>query len=161
MGVKIEAMRELAEMLAGGDRRSIGRADDVVALVAAAPQRFEELWACLKHADGLVRMRAGDTLEKLSRTGMAPFRSHKKELLGGALDDGSAELRWHLIPMAARLTLTEGEAAKLCGTLDERLRQDKSRIVRVAALQAGFELAARQSPACRGFPAHVGLCARL
>jgi hypothetical protein len=151
-----EGMRSFAEMLAGGDRRSIGRADEAVALVAAKPERFEELWACLPHRDGLVRMRAGDALEKLSRAEAAPFQAHKQELLGGGLDDGTAELRWHLIAIAARLTLSEREAGKFCVYLEERLHHDPSRIVRVSALQAGFDLASRHRSLAAAFRRMLG-----
>jgi hypothetical protein len=144
-------MHGFAEILAGRDRRSIGRADEVVALVAAESERFGELWACLQHRDGLVRMRAGDALEKLSRADAAPFQVHKKELLGGASDDGSSELRWQLIPITARLALSEHEAERLCVYLEDRLRHDKSRIVRVTALQAGFDLARHLRQLADGF----------
>ena len=64
-------------------------------------------------------------------------------LLDGSLDDGTAEMRWHLIAIAARLALTAVEAKRLCAYLDDRLRHDASRIVRVMALQAAYDLAAR------------------
>jgi hypothetical protein len=82
---------------------------------------------------------------------VAPFQAHKRKLLGGGLDDGSAKLRWHLIAIAARLTLTECEAEKLCGYLEGRLHHDTSRIVRVSALQAGFDLASRHRSLAAAF----------
>ena len=136
-------VRDFASALSGGDRRSIGRSSEVVAAVRKAPSRFEELWACLTQDDPIVRMRAADALEKLGRENPTCFDGHKKALLGGALDDGTAEVRWHLIVIAARLTLTATEAKRLCAYLDDRLRHDASRIVRVMALQAAFDLCRR------------------
>jgi len=59
---KLNPMEGFAKMLTGGDRRSIGKADAVVKRVRGAPQRFEELWACLRHSDPVVRMRAADAM---------------------------------------------------------------------------------------------------
>ena len=126
-------VRDFASALSGGDRRSIGRADKVVDAIRREPDRVEELWGCLTHDDPIVRMRAADALEKLSREAAAPFGAHKKALLDGSLDDGTAEMRWHLIAIAARLALTAVEAKRLCAYLDDRLRHDASRIVRHGA----------------------------
>lgn len=140
-----QASREpnaIAESLRGGDRRSIGGADRVAALVVADGSRFAELWDCLRHADPLVRMRASDALEKVSRRRSELLQAHKRELLSWELDDGTAEVRWHLIAMAARLVLSPGEAAKLMASLSHHLHTDESRIVKVAALQAAVEIGA-------------------
>ncbi|MGD0192422.1 MAG: hypothetical protein ABSD74_16920 [Rhizomicrobium sp.] len=139
----IAGMKSFAAALKGGDRRSIGRADNVVAAVRNEPERFEELWACLADADPLVRMRAADALEKLSREDAARFGKRKKELLSGRLDDGTAEVRWHPIAIEARLALTATDAAVLVRKCDHYLRHDDSRIVRVMALQAAHDVASR------------------
>lgn len=139
----VAGVREFAKILAGGDRRSIGEADAVAAAVAKEPGRFPELWTCLSHGDGVVRMRAADALEKLSRSDIALFRPHKKALLSGARDDGTSEVRWHLVVLMARLPLTEAEAKTLCIRLDDYLRNDDSRIVRANALEAACEVAKR------------------
>ncbi len=144
-------MRDFAKALAGGDRRSIGRADAAVAAVTREPQCFGALWDCLKHPDPLVRMRAADALEKISRTEPSLFAAHKKELLGGALDDGTVEVRWNLIAIAPRLRLTAPEAKKFCAYLDKLLHTDPSRIVKVTALQAAFDLSRCHSAVCDAF----------
>lgn len=103
-------MDSFSERLKGGDRRSIGNSNAVVQCVLQKPDRFGELWACLRNGDPLVRMRAADALEKISRVDVSFFEGKKKELLGGELEDGTSELRWHLIAMTARLPLDAGEA---------------------------------------------------
>lgn len=100
-------------MLAGGDRRSIGKAESVTAIVARSPRRFAELWACLGDPDSLVRMRAADAAEKVTRAAPELLADVKGELLDGALDDGTREVRWHLIAMTPRLPLTLAEAKAL------------------------------------------------
>ncbi len=133
----------LASLLAGGDRRSIGQADAVAALVAEQPWLLDELWDCLGDADPVVRMRAADALEKVSRVTRAWFNRHKAALLANAFDDGTAEMRWHLIAITSRVDMDGREAARFCGALRHWLRNDPSRIVKVAALQAAYDVQVR------------------
>jgi len=60
-------MTKFQDLLAGSDRRSIGRANEAVTAVERDPARFEKLWDCLKNQDPIVRMRAADALEKITR----------------------------------------------------------------------------------------------
>lgn len=139
--------RAFERTLAGGDRRSIGGANAAAAAVRRDPSRFDELWRCLGHREPLVRMRAADALEKYSRTSPAAFEVHKGDLLARTADDGTVEVRWHLIAIVARLRLSGDEALTLCAYLEDRLRHDASRIVKVAALQAAHDVA-RVHAAC-------------
>lgn len=127
-------------MLTGGDRRSIGRANIVVEELTAQPDRLTELWACLTSLDPLVRMRAADALEKFSRISPAAFNVHKAALLAQKLDDGSAEVRWHLIAITSRLKLCPLEAQQFARYLHDRVKNDSSKIVKVMALQAAKDL---------------------
>jgi vesicle coat complex subunit len=129
-----------SSLLQGGDRRSIGRSDDAVDGVRRAPGRFDELWACLAHKDPIVRMRAADALEKITRSDASSLACHKQDLLAETFDDGTPEVRWHLIAMVRRLPLDAAEAARVFKRLDRLLREDASRIVKTAALQTAFEL---------------------
>jgi len=127
-------------LLAGGDRRSIGRADAVAAIVEKKPDRFAALWDCLSHADPLVRMRAADALEKVSRRHAELFKAKRKILLSDALDDGTPEMRWHLIAIASRLALSAREAKAFLRYLEDRVRNDPSRIVKATALEAAWRI---------------------
>lgn len=122
--------------LGGGDRRSIGQAEAVAAAVRAEPARVAELWSCLRSTDPLVRMRAADALEKISRDDSAPFVQWKHELLTGAVGDGTAEVCWNLLAIVPRLPLTEEEAQAFVTKLAGHLYDDPSRIVRTASLEA-------------------------
>ena len=134
-----------SSLLQGGDRRSIGRADEAVESVRRAPGRFDELWACLAHGDPVVRMRAIDAVEKISRFNAAALACRKQALLSNAFDDGTPEVRWHLIAMLRRVPLDAAEVASTLKRLDRLLHEDESRIVKTAALQTAFELR-HQSP---------------
>jgi hypothetical protein len=133
-------MEPFSSLLQGGDRRSIGRSDEAVAGVRRAPERFDELWACLAHDDSVVRMRAADALEKITRLAPSLLACHKQALLDDTFDDGTPDVRWPLIAMWRRLPLDAAEAASVFKRLDHLLREDESRIVKTAALQTAFEL---------------------
>lgn len=133
-------MNGLLLQLTGGDRRSIGRANDVAAAVLADPSRLDELCAGLTHGDPLVRMRAADAMEKVSCQRPAWIQKYKSALLGAVADTPQAEVRWHVAQMIPRLALSAAERdiafALLVGYLG-----DKSSILRTAALQAISDLA--------------------
>jgi len=105
--------------------------------------RFDELWGCLRDIDPLVRMRAADALEKISRVHPDLFEPYREALLTTKLEDGSPEVRWHLIAIKSRLALQESDAARFYKYLDQCLRHDASRIVKVAALQAAYDLSVK------------------
>jgi hypothetical protein len=136
-------MKSFAAALRGGDRRSIGRSNAVVDAVRRKPDRFGELWECLSNADAIVRTRAADALEKLTRDHPTLLAPYKDALLARSLDEDTADVRWHLIAMLSRLPLDLAEAKTIMTSLDQALRHDRSRIVKVMALQAAADLASR------------------
>jgi hypothetical protein len=72
----------LSSILQGGDRRSLGRANSVVALILSQPARFPELIECLWSDDAIIRMRAADAAEKISAQKPQLLHPFKAELLG-------------------------------------------------------------------------------
>lgn len=85
--------QSLLALLAGGDRRSIGRADQVATTVLRSPRLFPRLIQGLWSADSLVRMRAADAVEKISREKPELLRRYKKELLGLMQEAGMKQQR--------------------------------------------------------------------
>jgi hypothetical protein len=132
--------RPLRPLLEGGDRRSTGGADEAARSAAVDPAAAEELWNLLEDCDPIIRMRAADALEKASRTRPDLLLPNKQALLGARYEDGTAEVRWHLFAMCARLPLDAREAKDLLARLDGALRGDGSRIVKVMALQAAWDI---------------------
>jgi len=132
--------KNILSLLAGGDRRSIGRANQVVAAVVQSPATFPELIKGLWSGDSLVRMRAADAVEKISRQKPEILRPYKKELLGLMQEAEEKEARWHLAAIAPRLPLNAGERAIAVAALKNYL-DDRSSIVRTFALQALSDLA--------------------
>jgi hypothetical protein len=126
-------------LLSGGDRRSIGRSNQIVNLVLTTPRRFAELTKCLWSDDPIVRMRAADSAEKVSAVKPELLKPYKAELLGLLAEAEQIELRWHLAQMIPRLRLTQGERERALETLQLYL-EDQSSIVRTFALQALTDL---------------------
>ena len=61
------ARRDILSLLQGRDRRTIGRSDKVAAILSRNPELFPQLIAGLWAVDPLVRMRAADAVEKVTR----------------------------------------------------------------------------------------------
>src|SRR5271163_2220629 len=109
--------KHILPLLQGGDRRTIGRADQVAAIVSGTPKRFPELIAGLWSEDPLVRMRAADAAEKVTRKNPELLRPYKKELLGLMAEATQQELRWHLAAMVPRIALNAKERRAVISVL--------------------------------------------
>jgi hypothetical protein len=132
-------MHRLLELLQGGDRRSIGRANEAAAEVLSNPGLFGVLIQGMTSTDPLIRMRAADAAEKVTAKRPELLAPHKRSLLLQTSQATQQEVRWHLALMLPRLELNARErkaaAAILQGWLD-----DRSRIIQVCALQGLAEL---------------------
>ena len=132
----------LLGMLTGGDRRSIGRADAVARIVVRQPRLLAVLIDGMADPDPLVRMRAADAAEKVTRQHPEWLVPHKHRLIGDLAATDEAEVRWHVAQMLPRLRLGGGDERKALQILLRYLRDD-SRIVKVSSMQALFDLARR------------------
>lgn len=132
--------KSLLAQLTGGDRRSLGHANEVAAMVVKNPEMFPALFEGLWSADPLVRMRAADAAEKVTRTKHELLQPYKKELLGLMAEERQAEVRWHLALMIPRLRLNAKEREAAVSLLHAYL-EDHSSIVRTHALQGLADLA--------------------
>src|SRR5580658_10529878 len=128
------AQLPLFSTLQGGDRKSLGQANHVVALILGQPKRFAELLECLWRDDPVVRMRAADAAEKITAQRPELLRPFKAELLGLAGEAVQQELRWHLALMIPRLQLTRAERQSAFALFKEYLN-DRGSIVKTHALQ--------------------------
>ena len=132
--------RDILVLLKGGDRRSTGRSDQIAAVVSKDPKLFPKLIAGLWSPDPLVRMRAADAAEKVTRKNPALLTPYKKELLGLMTEATQQELRWHLAVMVPRVPLNATERQLAISALNTYL-EDRSSIVKTFALQGLADLA--------------------
>jgi hypothetical protein len=136
--------KNILALLKGADRRTIGRADEVAAMVRKNPKLFEQLVAGLWSPDARVRMRAADAAEKVTRENHEFLRPYKEELLGLMSETPEQELRWHLAVMVPRLELSLKEKQRAISWLHAYL-EDRSSIVKTFALQGLADLAREDS----------------
>jgi len=135
-----EVPRNILSLLEGGDQRTIGRSDQVAAMVSDDPVLFPDLIAGLWAADPLVRMRAADAAEKVTRKHRELLRPYTKELLGLMTEVQQQEVRWHLAVMIPRLPLSPKQQELAISSLNSYL-EDRSSIVKTFALQGLADLA--------------------
>jgi len=134
-------MHVLLNKLQGGDRRSIGKVDEVVDQVLRSVSLFEVLVEGLQVKDPLIRMRSADAVEKVTRVRPDLLKPYKKILIRLAGETDQQEVRWHLAQILPRLPLTPGDRQAIVDTLYAYLN-DKSKIVVTFALQSLADLAA-------------------
>jgi hypothetical protein len=130
----------LAARLSGGDRRSVGAADEIAAETLGDASLAPLLVDLMRHADPIVRMRAADALEKASRQIPCLIAPHADALITRIGPIAQQEVRWHVAQMIPRLPLTARQHADAVGLLRGYV-QDQSRIVVVEALTALTALA--------------------
>jgi hypothetical protein len=140
--------KDILDLLGGGDRRMIKHADRVAAMVFDDAKLFPKLIAGLWSADPLVRMRAADAAEKVTRKHPELLQRYKKELLGLMAETQEQELRWHLAVMVPRLVLNARERQAVVSLLKGYL-EDHSSMVKTFALQ-GLADMAEAEPSFRG-----------
>lgn len=128
-------------MLAGGDRRSIGRADEVAASVLDGSMEVDGLFEAMFDDDAIVRMRAADALEKVSAQRPEWLHPFRERWLARLPDVRQMEVRWHTAQMLPRLRLTPRQLHAVAVPWLVNALCDRSRIVQVCALQALADLA--------------------
>lgn len=131
---------KIIQKLGGGDRRSIGRSNEVVTLALKDPKLVTELLIGIQHDDPLIRMRSADVLEKVTVRHPEWLQPHKRLLLDEIAAIEQQEVRWHVAQMIPRLQMTSRDRAKAVRIL-ERYCEDESRIVRTFSMQALADIA--------------------
>ena len=131
---------DILKKLEGGDRRSIGRANEVVADVLDDPALFEVVFCAMLGDDPVVRMRAADAVEKIIARRPEYLQPHKTKLIQRVAKIQQQEVRWHFAQMIPGLELSEDERAVVVEILLGYL-SDESKIVKTFSMQALADLA--------------------
>jgi hypothetical protein len=104
-------VREVLAKLAGGNRRSIGRSEEVVSDIMRDPTLFEAVFGGMLSEDPLIRMRSADAVEKFTASHPEYLQAHKETLIGQVASVEQQEVRWHVAQMLPRLELNTDERA--------------------------------------------------
>jgi len=147
-------MHAILKMLEGGDRRSIGRSNEVVPLVLDKPELFDVLMSGIAFDDPLVSMRCADAAEKVTALHPEYLRPYKRTLIEKLSRLEQKEVRWHVAAMLARLPLSENEQPGVVEILLS-YTNDRSSIVKTIAMQSLAELALRDENLRPGVLRHI------
>ena len=151
-------MSKVSDKLKGGDRRSIGRADEVVGEVLDEPELFAEVFEGMLCDDDVVRMRAADVVEKVTAERPEYLDPFKSRLINEVANIDQQEVRWHVAQMLPRVKLSKKQRDKAVEILLNYIETDKSKIVKTFSIQALADFA-EQDPKLR--PQVVKLIMRL
>ncbi len=120
----------IIQMLSGGDKRSIGKSDEVTKLVLKNNSLFI-LFNCLLVSDELIRMRAADAIEKVTITKPELLKPFKNKILNEVANIHQQEVEWHVAQLIPRLDLTPDEFKMAVIILNKFIDNTKSNIVKV------------------------------
>jgi hypothetical protein len=133
-------MNNLEAYLKGGDLRSTAGVSQLLPMIKNQND-FDLLFPYLSAENRLLAMRAADAIEKITLDHaefLIPHTAHLIRLLDRARHK---ELKWHLAQLIARVPLTNDQLHHIWLILTKwAMDTSESRIVRVNALQALFEL---------------------
>lgn len=138
-------MIKILEKLQGGDLRSIGKVDEVVSDVLSDSSLFSRLIDGMCSQDPVIRMRAADAAEKITRIypdWLIPF---KKRLIEEVPQIEQQEVQWHLAQMFSRLCLEDDELDRVVNLLCQWIQGSKSKIVKVNAMQSLCDIASKHT----------------
>ncbi len=125
----------LEQELSGGHPNSLGRTDQVVRETLEDRGRLKGLFGCLRSEDAVVRMRAGDALEKVCRERPAWFSPYRPRLLGEVAKIDQPSVQWHLAQILGQILLTPAQFARAKSILKRNLEQSTDWIVLNVTMQ--------------------------
>lgn len=134
----------LLGMLAGGDLRSDGMANEVVEIVLTNEELFDELFIGLRDSDDVVRGRAADALEKIARSRPELLLEQLPELIHMAKSDAVAMVRWHIAMIFGYLAVYPDVVDEISAVLVDLL-SDRSVFVKSWAI-VGLSIVGRNYP---------------
>ena len=137
-------MADILEKLRGGDLRSIGRANEVAREVEDNPAIFESVFNGLVNDDPVIRMRAADVIEKVTRRRPELLFNYTSKVLSIMASAKQQEVCWHMAQIAPRLNYNESQENEIIESLKSYLVH-KSKIVQVTAMESLATFAERNT----------------
>ncbi len=116
-------------LLTGGHPNSLGHTEEVIHFVFENPGELKTLFDCLFVSDELVRMRAGDALEKICRVHPDWFSDYIDRLQTEVYKIDQPSVQWHLVQMMGELDLNEIQTKRAIEILRSNLEHATDWIV--------------------------------
>ena len=133
-------MHRLLHKLEGGDRRSIGRSNEVALKILKEPSLFHVLIDGLRIDNPIIKMHASDAMEKVTLEHPEYLLPYKRQLMELAANSEQNEVRWHMAQMLPRLKLNHKETISFVNILLAYLSGNSS-IVNTFVMQAFSDIA--------------------
>lgn len=137
----------MLEWISGGDLRSDGLADEVVAFVLQHPDLIADLAVGLDAADDVIRGRTADAMEKIARSRPDLLVSYLPQLVAISRSDPVPMVRMHVAMLLGHLAIYSEHADQLTSALFDIL-DDESVFARSWAI-VSLCILARKHPAER------------
>ena len=132
--------KDLLELLAGNDLRSLGKSSDIISLIGDQ-KTFDELFIHLYNQNRAIVMKTIDVIEKITLKNKEYLQKHKSEILKISKNVENIELKWHLAQILARIKYANDEMEIVWKTLKQWiLNKGESKIVLVNSLQSLYEI---------------------
>lgn len=132
-------MNKVFEELGYGDRRSIGKSNEIVRVVLDKPILIADLIDGMTSENPVLRMRCADAAEKVSAIKPELLQPFLNILIEKISPIDQQEVRWHFAQIIPRLRLTAVEQKRVVKILRGYL-DDPSRIVQTFSYQALADL---------------------
>ncbi len=119
-------MNQLLQWLAGGDLRSDGLSNEAASFVLENPEVFDDLFEGLEVSDDVIRGRAADALEKVSRSRPDLFSDRLSDLFQIAEKDRVPMVLMHVAMMLGHLVTYEEKIDEIFDVLVELLGHESA-----------------------------------
>ncbi len=126
----------IEERLTGGDPRSLGNTEQVVAETLANADLLPELFECMFSSDEIVRMRAGDAVEKICNQHPDWLQPYIERLLTEVYAIRQPSVQWHLAQMLAEVSLSPEQKPRAIAVLRGNLETMDDWIVTNLSLES-------------------------
>jgi hypothetical protein len=134
----LSAVRKL---LAGGNRTSVGEADQVIQKLLKAPSGLSEIYSLFLDEDPVVAMRASYVAMRVAEQKPESVQPFAKNLLKDLELYTQQEVRWHIPQLLVHLNLTKAQKRRAYEVVMNWAETDKSKIVGYYGFQAAADFA--------------------
>lgn len=131
-------------VLAGGDPRSLGRAQEVVDAVLADPDQLPELFDAVLDEDELVRMRAADAVEKVASRHPEWLVPYVERLLSEVAGIEQDSVRWHVAQLLGEVPLSAEQRERAIALLERFADEGRNGFVVAHSLSSLAALAEQE-----------------
>ena len=133
-------MKDLNDLLAGNDLRSLGESSKIIAMINDQ-ESFDTLCEYLDTGNRTTVMKAIDVIEKITAQKNDFLQKHKSKIIDLSKNAKHIELKWHLAQLLERIKYTDEETTTVWNIVKEwTLNKNESKIVRVNSLQTLYDI---------------------